>query len=186
MDEHALAKRWIRATAALVVAALGAWTFAPLRARAEILEVRQVAGGMECPECARGLRLLVREIPGVNDAETSWNRRVLSVRFKAGNHATLAQVRAAVIHQHFQAREAELVVAGRWTVDSAGQLWLSVPETGARYRIDLTGRGAEWRRALSAFRGQEVVATGRVPGAADGGDPLILSPITVRLRRPGA
>jgi hypothetical protein len=150
------------------------------RARCEILEVRQVAGGMECAECARGLRIMIRAIPGVDDAETSWNRRVLTVRFHAGNRATLAQVRAAVTRQHFEAREAEIVVAGRWTVDAAGQPWLSVPEPGLSYRIDLTGRDAEWCRALAEFRGLEVVATGRVPGTDRGDDPMVLFPIAVR------
>jgi len=150
------------------------------RARAELLEVRQIAGGMECPECARGLRLLIKEIAGVDAAETSWNRRVLTVRFRPRNHATLAQVRAAVARQHFQAREAEIVVSGRLTADAAGGApSLYVAESELTYRIDLTGREESWRRALGELSGAEVIVTGRVPGSALGDDPLVVFPIEI-------
>jgi hypothetical protein len=157
----------------------------PAPARAELLEVRQVAGGMECPECARGLRLLVKGIAGVDDADTSWNRRILTVRLHAGNGATLAQIRSAVSRQHFQAREAEIVVGGRLIADAAGQPWLSVPETKLSYRIDQTGRDARWRRALADLRETEIVMTGRVPGALGGRDPLVLFPLEFHRARPG-
>jgi cation transport ATPase len=150
------------------------------RARAELLEVRQIAGGMECAECARGLRLLVKQIAGVDDAETSWNRRVLTVRFHPGNRATLAQVRAAVARQHFEAREAEIVVAGLLTLDAAGGAWLRVAESTLSYRIELTGRDAAWRRALTELAGAQVVVTGRVPGSARAEDPLLLFPVDLR------
>ena len=146
-------------------------------ARAELLEVRQVAGGMECPECARGLLLKVKSIPGVEAAETSWNRRMLSVRFHAGSHATLAQIRNVVAGQHFQAREAEIVIAGRLVVDGSGALSLQVPETGLAYRVDLTGRDPSWRRAFTDRTGERLVVTGRVPGLARDQDPLVLFPV---------
>lgn len=172
----------VAATALPAVVALGSG-----RARAELLEVRQVAGGMECPECARGLRLLVKQIAGVTDTATSWNRRVLTVRFQPGSRATLAQVRAAVIRQHFQAREAEIVVSGRLSLDGEGCAWLRVPESELSYRLDLTGRDAAWRRALSELSGAPVVVTGRVPGSAHAEDPLVLFPVDVQpAPRPGA
>ena len=52
------------APTALALIALPIWP-----ARAELLAVRQIAGGMECPECARGLLLQVKAIPGVDNAE---------------------------------------------------------------------------------------------------------------------
>ena len=175
------------ATAALLVVVLLLLPWGLGRARAELLEVRQVAGGMECPECARGLRLLVKQIAGVEDAATSWNRRVLTVRFQPGSRATLAQVRAAVTRQHFQAREAEIVVAGRLSLDGAGRAWLRVPESELSYRLDLSGREAGWRRALDELSGAQVIITGRVPGSAHAEDPLVLFPVDVqRAPRPRA
>lgn len=153
------------------------------RARAELLEVRQIAGGMECPECARGLRLLIKEIPGVAAAETSWNRRVLTVRFQRGNRATLAQVRAAVVRQHFEAREAELLIAGRLTIDAGGRHWLWVSGSEQTYGIDLRGRSADWQRAVGELSGAEVLVTGRVPGGARAEDPLILFPVSIERAR---
>ena len=172
------------AAAAAAAAVALALALAGGSARAELLEVRQIAGGMECPECARGLRLLIKEIAGVEAAETSWNRRVLTVRFRARNRATLAQVRAAVVRQHFQAREAEIVVSGRLTDDLAGgSPSLRVSGSELSYRIDLTGRDASWRRQLGALAGAEVIVTGRVPGSALADDPLVLFPIEVQRAR---
>jgi hypothetical protein len=182
-----------RGAAVVVAAAVGA-LLAQGRASAELLEVRQIAAGMECPECARGLRLLVKEIAGVDDAETSWNRRVLSVRFHPGSGATLAQVRAAVSHQHFEPREAEVVIAGQLTlapaarsagsqsVAAAATLW--VPESGLTYRIDLLGREAAWRRTWAEMSGGEVVITGRVPRGDRAEDPLVLYPIDIQRADP--
>lgn len=150
-----------------------------VRARAELLEVRQIAGGMECPECARRLRLLIKEIPGVDQTETSWNRRVLTVRFHRGSRATLAQVRAAVVRQHFEAREAELLIAGRLTIDATGGHWLRVSGSEQTYRIDLRGRTADWQRAIGELAGAEVLIAGRVPGGARAEDPLVLFPVSI-------
>src|SRR3954470_6160368 len=142
------------AAARVVGAALFlAMTLPASGAHGELLEVRQVAGGMECPECARGLRLLARDIPGVQAAETSWNRRVLTLHFRAGSRATLTEVRSIVLRQHFQIREAEIVVAGRLRLDAGGAAFLLVPESGLSYRIDISGgpaTGTDWRGTLAA------------------------------------
>jgi hypothetical protein len=170
-------RRTGRAAVALLVAMLA--LLGGGRAQAELLEVRQIAGGMECPECARGLRLLIKAIPGVDAAETSWNRRMLTVRFRRGNRATLGQVRAALVRQHFEAREAELLIAGRLTIDPAGRYWLRVTGSQQTYRIDVSGRTADWRRALDDLAGAEVLVNGRVPGAALAEDPLVLFPVSI-------
>src|SRR5205807_103766 len=81
-------------------------------ARAELVEVRQVAGGMECAECAHQLRVEVGQLDGVNSADASWNRRILTVRFHPRNHATLEELRAVIRRHHFSVREADLVVRG--------------------------------------------------------------------------
>jgi hypothetical protein len=159
-------------------------------AHAELLEVRQVAGGMECAECARALQLRVRALPGIDVAATSWNRRVLSARLQPGNHATLAQIRALVLAQHFQTREARIVVAGRLEPAAAGTMSLRVPESSVVYRIDLggmsTAEGDGWRirLAAAAVAGASVVITGLVPGAPGGEDPQTLSPILLETRAP--
>jgi Heavy-metal-associated domain len=150
-------RRAARRTTALC-ALLGALGGAPAAARSEVLEVRQIAGGMECVECARNLRIEVSRLPGVEAASTSFNRRVLTVRFARGNRSTLADVRAILRRQHFVPGEAEIVVAGRVRPDAAGQLILDVG-AGASFRLDLGGRSP----AVPAGDG-EVVITGRVAG----------------------
>jgi copper chaperone CopZ len=155
-------------------------------ARAELLEVRQVASGMECPECARALQLRVKSLPGVDAVETSWNRRLLTLRLRRGNHATLTEIRSLVVAEHFQIREAEIVVAGQLLVDAAGNPALLVPESGLTYRIDIEGPAKpRWRRALADAAGTEVVITGRVPAAPLAADPLVLWPVDLRARPPG-
>jgi hypothetical protein len=159
-------------------------------ANAELLEVRQVAGGMECAECARTLQLRVKALPGIDVAAASWNRRVLSARLLPGNHATLAQIRALVLAQHFQIRDAQIIVAGRLEPVAAGAMSLRVPESSVVYRIDLGGMskadGDGWRIRLAdaAAAGARVVITGLVPGAPGGEDPQTLSPILLETRAP--
>jgi hypothetical protein len=159
----------------------------PGPARAELLEVRQVAAGMECPECARGLRLLVKELDGVDDAATSWNRRILTVQFHPGNHATLDQIRGLVVKQHFVVREAEVVVAGTLAVTPEGAPTLVVPESGARYRLTAGSPKVEaWFRSLGRRGVTRVVVTGRVPpptagaGGATGTSTSLLAATDIR------
>jgi hypothetical protein len=179
---------WRRGLPAYVMAGLGLATMLlGTAAQGELLEVRQIAAGMECPECARGLRLLAQSIPGVEAAETSWNRRILTLHFRAGSPATLAQVRSIVLRQHFQVREAEIVVAGRLHLDavtSAASLF--VPESGLTYRIELSSPpiATNWAGVLSAAAGQEVVVTARVPAGTTAEDPLVLWPLALRVRVP--
>ncbi len=159
-------------------------------ARAELLEVRQVAAGMECPECARALQLRVKALPGIDAADTSWNRRVLTAHLRRGNQITLEQIRALVVAQHFQVREAEIVVAGRLEQAApAGPLLLRVPETGIRYRIDLGALTESarrlWHPRLLAAVGADVVLTARVPGGPDGGDPQLLWPLDLAIGTTG-
>ena len=173
----------------IVVWSLAAWIGATLLggrpARAELLEVRQVAAGMECPECARGLQMLVKRVPGVEAVETSWNRRMLTLKLRPGNHATLTQIRSIVLEQHFQVREAEIVVVGQVLLDPRGGASLFVRGSALTYRIDLGGQaGEDWRRSLAAAAGTEVVLTGRVPGAAIAEDPLVLWPLEMHAAPP--
>ena len=179
-----------RALAWALAATLLSLFAAPGPARSELLEVRQVAGGMECPECARALQLRVKALSGIDAAATSWNRRVLTARLRDGNHTTLAQIRALVLAQHFQIREAEIVVAGRLVSSAGGTMSLQVPETGINYHIDLGSLAgaarAGWQSRLVAAAGASIVLTGRVPGSAGGEDPQILWPIDLKIRAPGS
>jgi len=133
---------------------LGAALLAP-RARAEMVEVRQIARGMECAECARNLTIEARKLDGVEATAASWNRRVLTVRFRRGARTTLADVRTILRHQHFVPGEAEVLVIGRLVTTADGAVVL---DAGAGVRFRLVGfepsQGSEG----------EVVVTGRVPG----------------------
>src|SRR3954468_3401298 len=90
-NEEMSARRQITASVALI-AALAVSS----GARAELVEVRQVAGGMECAECAHQLRVEGGQLDGVNATEASWNRRILTVRLRARNRVTLEELRAVV------------------------------------------------------------------------------------------
>ncbi len=139
-------------------------------ARAELVEVRQVAGGMECAECARQLRMEVGQLDGVNAADASWNRRILTVRFRARNRATLEELRAVVRRHHFIVREADLVVRGRVGRAKAGALQLTVTGSGAVYPIAAAAAAPEATDALAAAlaraatAGREVTLRGRIAG----------------------
>jgi hypothetical protein len=108
------------------------------RVHAELVEVRQVAGGMECAECARKLRIDVRQLDRVNASDASWNRRVLKVSFHPGSHATLEELRAVVRRHHFTVREAEIVARGRVVRTPSGGLQLAITGSDAIYEIAST------------------------------------------------
>lgn len=133
------------------------------RARAGLLEVRQIAKGMECAECAHNLKVEVRKLDGVEEASASWNRRVLTVRFARGAKTTLAEVRAVLRRQHFVPGEAEIVVSGHIVRTPAGHPRLQLDGgAGARFALELghlhlaPGTEEGWDGA--------VVVTGRVSG----------------------
>jgi hypothetical protein len=139
-------------------------------ARAELVEVRQVAGGMECAECARQLRMDVGQLDGVNGTDASWNRRILTVRFRARNRATLEELRAVVRRHHFSVREAEVVVRGRVGRSPSGALQLAVTGSGAIYPIAASAAAPGATEALAgalaraATDGREVTLRGRIAG----------------------
>jgi copper chaperone CopZ len=109
----------------------------PGSARAELMAVSQVAIGMECAECARTLRLAVKQLAGVDDASTSWNRRILAVRLTPGNACSLQTIRALLRKNHFVPGEAEIIVAGRLTRAPNGNLSLAVDGgSGVVFPID--------------------------------------------------
>jgi hypothetical protein len=139
------------------------------RARSELVEVRQVAGGMECAECARNLKLDVGKLDGVEAAAASWNRRILTVRFRSGSRATLDDLRAVVRRHHFTAREAEIVVRGKLARVAGGALLLTVTGTGAVYEIaagraPAGGNDLVVRLERAAGREGELTVRGRVAG----------------------
>ena len=146
--------------------------------------MRQVAGGMECAECARNLRIDVGQLDRVNATDASWNRRILTVSFRAGSHATLEELRAVVRRHHFTVREAEIVARGRVGRTPSGGLQLTITGSDAVYDIasaaarragrDVRRRGggspgargrrrAAWSRSAPASP-----ATSRPPGAGAG------------------
>lgn len=139
-------------------------------ARAELVEVRQVAGGMECAECAHQLRVEVGQIDGVNSTDASWNRRILTVRFHPRNHATLDELRAVIRRHHFSVREADLVVRGRVGRSPSGTLQLAVTGSGAIYPIAAAAAAPSATDALAAAlsraatEGREVTLRGRIAG----------------------
>ncbi len=149
-------------------------------ARAELVEVRQVAGGMECAECAHQLRVEVGQLDGVNAAEASWNRRILTVRFRARNRATLEELRAVVRRHHFSVREADVVVRGRVGRAPSGELQLTVSGSGVVYPIAAAAAAPGVTEALAAGlacaagEGREVTLRGRIAGdeASPGGAPV--------------
>jgi copper chaperone CopZ len=140
-------------TAALVLASP-----LPTRARAELLEARQIANGMECAECAHNLKVAVSRLDGVRAAETSWNRRMLSVQFVRGSKTTLTDVRSALRRQHFVPGEAQVVIIGRLRRTAGGDLLID-GGPGIRYLLSL---GADQDRP--AIDQAEVLVTGRVDG----------------------
>jgi hypothetical protein len=156
---------------------LAAGLLAAGAARAELVEVRQVAGGMECAECAHQLRVEIGQLDGVNTTDASWNRRVLTVRFHPRNHATLEELRAVVRRHHFTVREADVVVRGRVGRSSSGALQLTVTGSGAIYPIAAAAAAPGATEALAAAlaraatEGREVTLRGRIPGdeASPGG-----------------
>lgn len=141
----------------LVCLALGA--VAPRGARAELIEVTQVAGGMECFECARRLRLDVQKLDGVADAVASWNRRILTVRFQPGSGATLAALQGILRRHHFVPREAEVLVSGRLSRAEDGRPLLRVSGTAESFVI------AGTKATLAEAKvGVELRVRGRVDG----------------------
>jgi hypothetical protein len=128
-------------------------------ARADLLQVRQIAKGMECAECARNLKVEIQKLDGVEAASASWNRRVLTVSLARGSKTTLTDIRAALRRQHFVPGEAEVVVAGRLVRTAEGEPLLD-GGPGVRYRLDLGLVGG----AAAGGAGGEVLVTGRVPG----------------------
>ena len=147
----------------------------PGRARAELVEVRQVAGGMECAECAHNLKVEAKRLDGVDGTDASWNRRILTVRFRAGSRTTLEELRAIVRRHHFSVREAEVVVRGRVLRSPSGGFRLAVSGSGAVYEIGAAGdapapAGPIAARLESAAAGaSEITVRGRIAG--DDGTP---------------
>lgn len=137
-------------------------------AQAELVEVRQVAGGMECCECARQLRMEVGQLEGVKAADASWNRRILTVRLRARNRVTLEELRAVIRRHHFSVREADVVVRGRVGRSSSGALQLTVTGSGVIYPIAAAAPGATEALAASLGRaaaaGRELTLRGRIAG----------------------
>jgi hypothetical protein len=142
--------------------------------RGELIEVKQPVGGMECPECSRGLRLALRDLDGVDALATSWNRRLLTTHFRPASRATLQEIRTMVRARHFTPGAAEIIVAGSlgWR---GKQLVVTVSGSGVVYAIR---DGAARVAALSPLPlAQAVVVKGQVPAAAPGGgseDPLVI------------
>lgn len=142
----------------------------PGGASAELVEVRQVAGGMECAECAHQLRVEVGQLDGVNATEASWNRRILTVRLRARNRVTLEELRAVIRRHHFSVREADVVVRGRVGRTPSGELQLTVTGSGVVYPIVAAAavRGATDTLAATLARaageGREVTLHGRIAG----------------------
>ena len=138
--------------------------------RAELVEVRQVAGGMECAECAHQLRVEVGQLDGVNATEASWNRRILTVRFRARNRVTLEELRALIRRHHFSVREADVVVRGRVGRTASGELQLTVTGSGVLYPIAAAAAAPGVTEALAAALARaagerrEVTLHGRIAG----------------------
>jgi len=157
--------RQITALVSLAALLLGA-----AGARAELVEVRQVAGGMECAECAHQLRVEVGRLDGVITTDASWNRRILTVRFHARNHATLEELRAVIRRHHFSVREADVVVRGRVGRSPSGALQLTVTGSGATYPIAAAAPAPDATDALAAAlasaatESREVTLRGRIAG----------------------
>jgi len=149
-------------------------------ARAELVEVRQVAGGMECAECAHQLRVEVGQLDGVNGTDASWNRRILTVHFHPRNHTTLEELRAVIRRHHFSVREADVVVRGHVGRSPSGALQLAVTGSDAIYPIKAAAAAPDATKALAealaraATAGREVTLRGRIagdetsPGRAEG------------------
>ena len=139
-------------------------------ARAELIEVRQVAGGMECAECARRLRMDVGRLDGVDATEASWNRRILTVHFRARSRATLEELRALVRRNHFSVREADVIVRGRVGRTPSGALELAVTGSGAVYSIAAAAAATGANDALAArlagaaADGRDITVRGRIAG----------------------
>ena len=132
--------------------------------------MRQVAGGMECAECAHQLRVEVGQLDGVNATEASWNRRILTVRFRARNRVTLEELRAVVRRHHFSVREADVVVRGRVGRAASGELQLTVTGSGVVYSIAAAAAAPGATEALAAALARaagerrEVTLHGRIAG----------------------
>ena len=155
-------KRWFLVAVPVAMALVGA-AWPPGSARAELMAVSQVAIGMECAECARTLRLAVKQLAGVDDASTSWNRRILAVRLTPGNSCSLQTIRALLRKNHFVPGEAEIIVAGRLTRAPDGHLSLAV-DGGSGVVFPIDAQSARASNASEIPDGAPVRIRGRVAG----------------------
>jgi hypothetical protein len=190
--------RWVVAGVLGVVAFTGGST-----ARAELVAVDQLASGMECPECSRGLRMAVRVLDGVDTLETSWNRRRLTARFRAGSRATLEEIRTIIRARHFVPKDAQVTVRGT-LAPSTQEPQTSQPQTPdpegreseTHDEVRVSGSGVSYRlesgstqiaSQLKSARGHAVVIRGRVPAPVPGAsaeDPLLILVESVELNEP--
>jgi len=124
-------------TRGLAITTLGLWLALPAGpACGELIEVRQLAGGMECAECAHNLRVEAARLEGAIASEASWNRRILTVRFRADNRVTLEDLRALVRRHHFTVGEAEILVRGRVARSATGRWRLRVAGSSDAYDVE--------------------------------------------------
>ena len=120
----------------------------------------------------------VKRLPGVTQAQASWNRRTVEIRLGAGNRVTLAQIREAIRSRHLFPRQATVVMVGRLARSKAG-LALELAELGLRYHlVDGTRRLSELAQLPD---GSALRLRGRTPPPPDAGqegqknDPAVLS-----------
>lgn len=85
------------------------------------------------------MRVAVEKIEGVEDARVSLNEGRVTATLAPDNSVTVAQIRAAIRHQGFSPREADIEVFG--TIEEggaveAGSRVLFVPGSGVRYALE--------------------------------------------------
>jgi hypothetical protein len=66
------------------------------------------------------VRVAIRKLEGVESVEVSLERGHASIKLRAGNRLTLAQLRQLVKHNGFNAREAAVTVSGELRQDANG------------------------------------------------------------------
>lgn len=131
--------------------------FAPTRASAQLLEVKQTVFGMDCAPCAYGLEKRLKKLAGVTKARVSLNEGLASTELAKQSRIKLGVIREAIRESGFSAEDAVIRAAG--TLKQEGSRWIFELPGGEHFVVQQTRTVEPAGRALKPGR---VIITGRV------------------------
>lgn len=115
------------------------------------------------------MRVAVKRLPGVTEAEVSFGRRRAAVTFAPGNRLTLAEVQRQMVLRSLRPLGAELRAAGTVALEDGRRVLLL--ESGERFLLEglplVLSAGAE------SVTGARVELRGQVAPAPVGGSPRL-------------